>query len=148
MGSKPNILMVAAVLVLVGAMYSQQNQTNPAPDSQKSSSAEPHMLKLVHREAPVYPPEAKAQDIRGTVVVEALVDKQGNVSSARVIEGDKIFSDAALTAVKAWKFEPRTLDGQPVEKTTVKIRFLRPSRLLSTIVFVSGASHPAVCKLE
>lgn len=80
--------------------------------------------RLIHREPPVYPPEAKAKGISGTVVVSALIDKQGNVISAKVIEGDKIFWDAALTAVKAWKFEPATSQGQPVEETTqIKITF-------------------------
>jgi TonB family protein len=117
---KPIILVSAVVLLLVGVMYPQQNQTNPAPDNQKSESAQ-SQIKVIHREAPIYPPEAKAKGINGTVVVEAVIGKQGDVISARVIEGDKIFWHAALTAVKAFKCEPLT--SQEQEKTTIKISF-------------------------
>ncbi len=79
---------------------------------------------VIHREPPVYPQEAKAKGISGSVIVEAVVDRQGNVSSARFIEGDQIFKDAALAAVKAWKFQPPTSQGQPAERTTqIKMRF-------------------------
>jgi TonB family protein len=110
----------AVVLLLVGVIYPQQNQTNPALDSQKAESAQ-SQLKVMQREAPIYPPEAKAKGISGTVVIEAVIGKQGDVISARVIEGDKIFWDSALTAVKAFKFKPPTSQGQ--EKTTIKINF-------------------------
>jgi TonB family protein len=92
-----------------------QNQTNPAPDSQKAVSPE-SQLEVIHREPPIYPPQAKAKGISGTVVVEAVIGKQGDVLSARVIEGDKIFWDAALTAVKRWKFQPLTSQEQQVGK--------------------------------
>lgn len=122
--SNPNILLLTVVLLLAGVMSAQLNQTNPASDSQKAASAEPQARKVIHREMPVYPQEAKAKNISGTVVVEALIDKQGNVISARVVEGDKIFWDAALAAIKAWKFEPVTSPGQPIEKWgPVKITF-------------------------
>jgi TonB family protein len=113
---KPKVLVIAVVLLLSVVVHPQGT-----PDSQKAASAEPHILKGVHREAPVYPPEAKAKKISGMVIVEAVVDKEGNVISTRIIEGDKIFWQSALTAIKAWKFEPLTSQRQ--EKTTIKIGF-------------------------
>jgi len=122
--SKPNILVMAVVPLLGRMMSAQLNQTNPTSDSQKAASAGPQARKVIHREVPVYPQEAKANDISGTVVVEAVIDRQGNVISARVVEGDKIFWNAALAAIKAWKFEPVTSPGPPVEKTgQVKMTF-------------------------
>ena len=119
MKRKRIILVIAVVLLVVGVMY-PQNQTNPAPDSQKAVSPE-SPLKVIHRVPPIYPPEAKAKGINGIVVVEAVIGKQGDVVTARVVEGDKIFWNAAVTAVKAWKFEPLT--SQEQEKTTIKIGF-------------------------
>jgi outer membrane biosynthesis protein TonB len=87
MKRKSIILVSAVVLLLVGVMYPQQNQTNPTPDSQKAESAQ-SQLKVIHREIPIYPPKAKAKGISGTVVVEAVIGKQGDVITARVIEGD------------------------------------------------------------
>jgi TonB family protein len=122
--TKTDILAIAVVLLLVGVMCPQQNQTNPTLDSQRAASSGSQTLKVVHREAPVYPQEAKAKDIRDTLVVEAVVDKQGNVIKAKVGEGDKIFWDAALTALKAWKFQPATAQGQPAQKAVqIKISF-------------------------
>ncbi len=123
MKSKPN-LVIAAVLLLVGMMHPQQKQINPTPDSQKAAW-EDSQLKVVHRVPPIYPPEAKAKGMEGTVVLEVVVDKQGNVAKARIISGAQIFADAALEAIKAWKFAPATSQGQAVEKTTqIKSEFL------------------------
>jgi protein TonB len=100
-----------------------QSQTNPNLDSQKAT-AEDLSLKVVHRVPPIYPPEAKANGIEGTVVVEVLVDKQGNVARAKIMSGPKILADAAVEAIKAWKFEPATSQGRLVEKTSqIKVSF-------------------------
>jgi TonB family protein len=121
---KTNVLAILSVLLLVTAGYAQQNQTNPSPDMPKAVSDKTQPPKVVHREVPVYPAEAKAKRLMGDVVVEVVVDRQGNVSSARMTSGLKIFEDAALTAIKGWKFSPATLDGQPVEqKTQVQLKF-------------------------
>jgi TonB family protein len=121
---KTNVLAILSVLLLVTGGYAQQNQTNPSPDVPKVVSDNAQPPKAVHREPPIYPADAKAKRIMGDVVVEAVVDRQGNVSSARMISGVKLFEDAALTAIKAWRFSPATLDGQPVEQTIqVQIKF-------------------------
>ena len=122
MKSKSHILMSAVVMLLVGAMYSQQNQTNATSDSQKAVPPE-SQLKVIHRVPPIYPANAKAKGINGEVVVEVVIGKQGDVVTARVVEGDEIFWNAAVTAVKAWKFEPLT--SQETEKAKIKMRFWR-----------------------
>jgi len=113
---------LTVLLLLLGAGYAQQNQTNTNPDDQQVASEKAQPPKAVHRQMPIYPQEAKGKRLQATVVVEAVVDKQGNVSSARMISGLKIFEDASLTAIKAWKFSPATLEGHPVEQKT-QIRF-------------------------
>jgi periplasmic protein TonB len=63
---------------------------------------------------PVYPPLAQQARIRGTVVVDAVIDEHGNVVQARALTGHPLLIDAALKAVLQWKYEPTILNGQPV----------------------------------
>jgi protein TonB len=112
------------VLLLLGAGYAQQTPANSPPDIPQAAAAKLQPPKVIHREPPVYPAEARARRIMGTVVVEAVVDRQGNVISARMVNGLKLFEDAAVTAIKAWKFAPGTLEGLPVEqKVRIKLTF-------------------------
>jgi TonB family protein len=62
---------------------------------------------------PVYPDIARRARVAGRVVVEVTIDEQGNVSQARAIEGNAMLHDAAVTAVKKWKFKPATKNGTP-----------------------------------
>ena len=73
---------------------------------------------------PVYPPEAIAARITGTVTIEAVIDPAGNVSSARVITGVPMLDDAALAAVRQWKYTPTLVNGEAVAVImTVTSRF-------------------------
>ena len=73
---------------------------------------------------PAYPPLAREAHIAGTVVVDAVIDEQGNVISARALSGHPLLVDAALKAVLQWKYEPTTLNGQPVSvELRVEVRF-------------------------
>ena len=63
---------------------------------------------------PVYPPEALQEKIEGKVKLRVVVDAQGQVTVARVLQPvDPRLDEAALTAVKAWKFTPGLEDGRP-----------------------------------
>jgi TonB family protein len=71
-------------------------------------------LKLIKRVEPKYPREALKKLIGGEVVLEALIDKEGNVIDAKVIEGEhEILNNAAIDAVKQWKYEPYEENGIP-----------------------------------
>ena len=73
---------------------------------------------------PVYPPLAREARIRGTVVVDAVIDEHGNVVQARVVSGHPLLIDAALKAVLQWKYEATTLNGQPVSvELQVEVHF-------------------------
>jgi len=73
---------------------------------------------------PVYPPLARETHIWGTVVVDAVIDERGNVVQARVVSGHPLLMDAALKAVLLWKYEPTTLNGQPVSvELQVQVHF-------------------------
>jgi len=76
---------------------------------------------------PIYPPIAKAARVSGTVVLQATIGKDGAVESLHVISGPALLQQAALDAVKTWRYRPYLLNGQPVEvETTVNVIFNLP----------------------
>ncbi|MGC2639129.1 MAG: energy transducer TonB [Acidobacteriaceae bacterium] len=73
---------------------------------------------------PVYPPIALAARIQGTVVIEATIAPEGNVENLRVLRGPPLLVNASVAAVRAARYRPWILDGQPVEvETTISVVF-------------------------
>ena len=73
---------------------------------------------------PSYPEEARTKHIYGDVILRVAIDKQGNVISTNVMSGDPLLAEAAVNAVKQWKYKPYLLNGEPVElDTSIKIQF-------------------------
>ena len=68
---------------------------------------------LVHRADPVYPVLAVSAGLEGTVILEAIVDRDGRVESLRVPRSQGVLDRAALDAVKQWRYSPVLLNGQP-----------------------------------
>ena len=80
--------------------------------------------KLVHSVQPVYPQVALHARLSGFVVVEAQVGVDGRVQSARVVQSAPIFDEAALEAVKQWRYVPLLLNGTPTPFIlTVQVQF-------------------------
>lgn len=64
---------------------------------------------------PVYTEPARRTGTQGVVIVEATIDRDGHVLEARVLRGLPFgLSEAALSAVESWRFEPSTLNGKPI----------------------------------
>ena len=63
---------------------------------------------------PKYPPDAFVKKIEGTVEVEILIDANGNVARARVIQSIPALDQAALKTVYRWRFSPAIKNGRPV----------------------------------
>jgi TonB family protein len=63
---------------------------------------------------PVYPEAALASRVTGLVILEAIIGTDGNVTDAKVVKSVPLLDDAAMTAVRQWKFEPTLLNGVPV----------------------------------
>jgi protein TonB len=83
-----------------------------------------HPPKLVHKVEPVYPSLALEARLSMLVILEAQVDIRGQVKSVRVLRGHPLFDDAALAAVKQWRYQPLLLNGTPTEFIlTVTLQF-------------------------
>ena len=80
--------------------------------------------KLISSTPPLYPTLAKTQHVEGAVRVDALVDESGRVSSVKVVSGPTLLQQAAIDAIRQWKYQPATLDGKAVPMhLTVTLQF-------------------------
>jgi protein TonB len=80
-------------------------------------------VKIVHV-APQYPQLARASRVHGLVIIEATIDTSGNVQSAAVLRSIPLLDQAALDAVRQWKFTPTLLNGVAVPVImTVTVNF-------------------------
>jgi protein TonB len=70
--------------------------------------------KLLRRVEPAYPPLAMQTRVQGTVIVDAVIDEHGDVTEVKVVSGPPLLIQAALDAVRRWKYEPTYLNEQPV----------------------------------
>jgi TonB family protein len=79
---------------------------------------------LLAKFVPVYPAIAKAAGVHGTVVLQAAISKNGAIENLRVMSGPLMLQQAAMDAVKTWRYRPYLLNGEPVEvETTVNVVF-------------------------
>jgi len=98
--------------------------------------------KLIKEVAPVYPEKARQGHVEGIVILEAKIDELGDVVDARVLRSIPVLDQAALDAVKQWKYEPLIVEGKPRKVVfTVTVRFmLKESDRDKTIAkFAQGA---------
>lgn len=79
---------------------------------------------LISQVKPSYPHPAIVARVQGTVVLEAVISRQGVVEDLRVVSGNPLLVPAALDAVKQWRYRPTLLNGEPVEvETTITVSF-------------------------
>jgi protein TonB len=91
------------------------------PKKVSSGVMEGNLLKRID---PPYPSMAKIAHIQGDVVLQATISKQGAIENLRGVSGHPILIQAAMEAVRQWRYKPYELNGEPVEvETTVTVRF-------------------------
>jgi peptidyl-prolyl cis-trans isomerase A (cyclophilin A) len=79
---------------------------------------------LISKTSPVYPIDAKKAGVSGTVVLSAVIGTDGIISDLQVVSGPHLLRQAALDAVKQWRYRPYLLNDEPVEvRTTINIIF-------------------------
>ena len=79
---------------------------------------------LIRKVNPNYPPLARQARISGTVVLRAVISKEGSIENLSLVSGHPMLAPAAIDAVKQWKYKPYLLNGEPVEvDTEVQVNF-------------------------
>jgi protein TonB len=80
---------------------------------------------LAHRVSPDYPVLARQMRIEGPVLIKAIIRRQGTIEMAQIISGHPLLVQAALQAVRQWKYRPYILNGDPVEvETEITVNFV------------------------
>jgi protein TonB len=73
---------------------------------------------------PDYPEQVRRDGTQGTVLLRAIIGKQGDVVEVTIISGDPMLAEAAIKAAKMWKYKPYSLNGTPVEvETQIQMNF-------------------------
>ena len=79
---------------------------------------------LIQKTPPVYPQIAKAARVAGTVVLQASISKTGAIQNLRVVSGPVMLRQAAVDAVRTWRYRPYRLNNEPVDiETTINVIF-------------------------
>jgi len=88
---------------------------DPTPSKRMRIASRVAEANLIHDVAPTYPPEAGRARVEGTVVLLAVIGKDGSVQDVHVESGLPLLAQAAIDAVKQWRYKPYLLNGEPVE---------------------------------
>jgi protein TonB len=105
-----------------GRVHPVVRQTTPSATQHVSSGVMQGML--INKIIPVYPAIARATRTSGAVVLQATISRTGTIENLRVTSGPAMLRQAALDAVKQWRYRPYMLNGQPVEvETAVEVDF-------------------------
>ena len=82
---------------------------------------QPRLLSSV---IPIFPAAAPQSHIQGDVVVQTVIDERGRVTDMQIVSGPRLLRQAALDALRHWRYEPETLNGAPISvQMLVTIRF-------------------------
>jgi len=74
---------------------------------------------VTHSVEPLYPPEAMAQKLKGTVVLQAVIGRDGTVQDLKLVRGYFVLAKSAIAAVKQWRFQPYKVNGHALQTQTV-----------------------------
>jgi periplasmic protein TonB len=114
-----------------GVPFSIGSSTNSMPTLSPLPAVRPirisHMMEgnLIHRVQPDYPSLARQARIQGTVVLRAIINREGRIENLQVVSGHPMLVPAAIDAVRQWRYRPYVLNDQPVEvETQITVNFL------------------------
>jgi protein TonB len=119
--SNTNDAAISGIMSTVTVRTPQQ-----APQKLKVSQGVSQGL-LIKSVDPVYPALARQMRIQGAVELMANIAADGSITSVKLLSGDSILAQAAITAVKQWKYKPYYLGDQPVAiQTQITMKFKLP----------------------
>jgi protein TonB len=115
---------IALTATLIGLLlYSATVYAQPHKACAPIPSGKPATL-CASNSAPIYPPEAKANGVQGTVVLFAQINKSGGIDWVRVVSGPEPLRQAAIDDVKLWVYRPYLIGGSPRGfRTVINVKF-------------------------
>jgi periplasmic protein TonB len=97
----------------------------PAPTTPVFRTSNMLQGSLIRQVQPVYPPLAKAARIQGSVVLAAMISKEGAIANLRLVSGHPMLVQSAIQAVSQWRYRPYILNGEAIEvETQITVNFL------------------------
>lgn len=100
------------------------NKQPSAPIAPLPIGGDVKQAKLISSVPPLYPALAKSQHVSGNVLIDALIDANGRVTTMKVVSGPTLLHQAAMDSLKQWKYQPASLDGKTVPMhLTVTLQF-------------------------
>jgi protein TonB len=109
-----------------GLMSLPSSVPQPAPGTLKVSQGVSQGL-LIKKVAPIYPPRAMQTHVQGSVQLLATISKSGDIANVTLLNGDPVLAQAAMNAVKQWKYKPYLLNSQPMDiQTQITVNFTLP----------------------
>ena len=98
----------------LGANLAESSKQPAVPAAPVPVGGDVRPARLISSVPPAYPALAKAQHVAGEVRIDALIDANGRVTIMKVVSGPSLLRQAAMDALRQWKYQPATLDGKPV----------------------------------
>jgi protein TonB len=110
---------------VIGGMSGSNVPPPPRPTQQRiRQGGQVQAAMLINKVQPVYPPLARQTRVFGTVKLHAIIAKDGTIQQLEVISGHPLLQQAALDAVRQWRYRPTLLNTEPVEvDTTIDVIF-------------------------
>jgi TonB family protein len=102
----------------IGAPRSNPSASSSIPPKRLSVPSTVTAASIVTQTKPQYPAQARARRVQGDVILHAIIDKEGKISELQVLSGDDLLAQAALEAVRQWRYKPMLFDGEPAEVDT------------------------------
>jgi TonB family protein len=100
-------------------------QPKPKPEKPRPMSEGVMEAALLNKVQPLYPVAARLMHIAGTVRLQAIIGKDGRVRDVEVLSGNPILAQAALAAVREWRYRPTELNHEIVEvETEITVNFI------------------------
>jgi protein TonB len=97
----------------------------PAPEKPRPMSERVMEAALTYRVQPQYPAAARLMHLQGTVRLRAIIGRDGSVSELEVLSGNPILVQAAVAAVREWRYRPTRLNNETVEvETYITVNFV------------------------
>jgi TonB family protein len=117
-------ILITVIAAALGWWHWQQGwaELEAQVPAKKIVVAQPHLKlpaevmarRVIHHALPEYPEAARQAGVQGTVVLDTIVNGEGAVTQVKFVSGPEALSQAAMDAVRGWRYEPYLMNGQPV----------------------------------